>query len=99
MSQLVSFLILVDQSTPHGLESSILHSNQPMNIAPQPVVGGNGHWLNTPRDHSVIHATRKQPLSQRHFTPSSAGHAAVPQCIPVYQRFSFTLCALARHRI
>ena len=31
--ELVSFLILVDQSTPHGLESSILDSNQPMNIA------------------------------------------------------------------
>ena len=60
--QLVSFLILVDQSTPHGLESSILHSNQQMNIAPQPVVGGDVHWLNTARDHSIIHATRQQPL-------------------------------------
>ena len=79
--ELVSFLSFVDQSTFHGLHSSIFNSNHP--------IGALGRKIQA-RDKKG--ESQIQPLSQRHSTPSSAG-CSVKQHFPGCQGSFFTLCA------
>ena len=81
LDPLVSFLSFVDQSTFHDLHSSIFNSNRP--------IGALGRKIQA-RDKKG--ESQIQPLSQRHFTPSSAGYS-VKQHFPGCQRSCFTLCA------
>ena len=67
-----------DQSTPHGLQSSILDSNQPV-----------GAWGRKTQPHDK---------TQRHFTPSSAGHS-VKQLSWLSEILFYLMCSSQRQHM